>query len=345
MSNQKYIKIPALIDIHVHIREPGDEHKETYDTGMRAAYESGISTICLMPNTKPSLIDEYTFLKVNNIAKRFSKKHKVKYFLYQAATHPPKPILDHKEICGIKMYLNCTTGDLKIDNPKTIEHYFKIDETKKRPIMCHAEIDILPTILELSKKYGQRTHICHVARKSEMELIIEAKKTNPLLTCEVAPHHLLLTAVNDDDPNYNFYNVKPNLQQKEDVEFLWENLDHVDCIATDHAPHTTEEKNKPNCLGFPGMETLLPLMLEQVRQGRLTLGRLIDLTHFGPLKVLGLDESFDSKSSIMIKNPLCSLTYPSECYKNLYSKCKWNPFNKRGVYAINDPVIDNEIVL
>lgn len=339
----KTVKIPALIDIHVHVREPGDEHKETYASCFESMYHSGVSVICAMPNTKPSLTDEKSYQLVNEIASkaRDNIDSKVGYYLYQAATDPPGPILKHPNVCGVKMYLNCTTGDLLIKSLDVIEHYFKIAETKDRLIMCHAEIDILPTVLEFSAKYGQRTHICHVARKSELELIREAKKTNKLLTCEVAPHHLLLTKELRDDNK--MYSVKPELQTKEDVETLWENLDVIDCVATDHAPHTLEEK-KAGSFGFTGLETLLPLMLQFVRDGRLTLDRMVELTHTGPLRILnfavengGVVLCDEVKKEMICKNPLHPDTKTVKWKGNVYSKSKWSPF-------IDCDVIENPVV-
>lgn len=330
LNNMDTITIPSLIDIHVHVREPGHEHKEDYDSLMKAAYQSGITTICAMPNTNPALTDIESYHLINNIAKKASEKHKVDYFLYQAATDPPSPILNFPNICGIKMYLNCTTGNLKISNIDSIEYYFKSEETKNKPIMCHAEIDILPTVLEFSHKYKQYTHICHVARKSEMELIKQAKKINPYLTCEVSPHHLLLTKRDD-----KLYNVKPELQTIEDINYLWDNLDLIDCIATDHAPHLYSEKVNNICYGFTGVETLLPLMLYQVKIGRLTMDRLIELTHTNPIKILKLSPDYAKNSHIVIKNPLTAKE--SKYKENTYSKSKWSPFVDH--YVIENPVV------
>ena len=338
----KTVAIPSLIDLHVHVREPGHEHKETYKTCFQAAVATGITTICAMPNTSPELTDEKSYQLINSIAQKAAKAYalanptnpKVNYFLYQAATHPPTPILNHKNICGLKMYLNCTTGNLLIKDPATIEHYFKIPETKNRPIMCHAEIDILPTILQLSAKYKQRTHICHVARKSEMELIAVAKKTNDLLTCEVSPHHLLLTLSSDP-----LFNVKPNLQTSTDIKTLWEHLPTtIDCIATDHAPHLYEEKQTLGSFGFTGLETLLPVMLQQVKEKRLTLERLVELTYTNPLKLLSPSSTHSyPHSTITIKNPHHPETESVKYKGNTHSKSKWSPFI--GHLVIKDPII------
>lgn len=336
------VQIPPLIDIHVHVREPGHEYKETYETCFAAAYNSGITTICAMPNTSPELTDEESYTIVNTAAQKAAVKYsspsapKMNYYLYQAATHPPTPILPHSNIIGLKMYLNCTTGNLLIKDPTTIEHYFKIPETKSRPIMCHAEIDILPTILELSQKYKQRTHICHVARKSELELIRSAKLTNSLLTCEVAPHHLLLTTPSIPD---SIFNVKPNLQTTSDLEALWEGIDDrtIDMIATDHAPHTIDEKMK-GAFGFTGLETLLPTLLNQVKLNKLTLDRLVELTHIEPMKILAhVVPSPEITHDLIVKNPHHPETISSLYTNNIHSKAKWSPFIGHDV--IPTPVI------
>ncbi len=232
------------------------------------------------------------------------------------------------------MYLNCTTGNLLIKDPTTIEHYFKIPETKKRPIMCHAEIDILPTVLLLSAKYKQRTHICHIARKSEMKLVAIAKQTNKLLTCEVSPHHLLLTKqLSQPNP---LFNVKPNLQTPTDIATLWKHLPStIDCIATDHAPHLYKEKETLGSFGFTGIETLLPIMLQQVKEGRLTLERLVELTYTNPLKLLPASPTIHP--TLTIKNPYHPETETVKYKKNVHSKSKWSPFI--GHLVIKDPII------
>ena len=144
------LNIPSFIDIHVHAREPGEPHKETIETAMLSALQGGCTMIGLMPNTKPPVTDIATYNLTNKIADKASKKTGCKYIVYQAAVHPPKPPLPN---VPIKLYLNCTTGDLKIDNPETIEYYFK----QNLPlVLCHAELDVLPNILALSEKYKKR---------------------------------------------------------------------------------------------------------------------------------------------------------------------------------------------
>ena len=335
------IRIPSAIDIHVHVREPGHEYKETYMTAMKSAISGGITTICAMPNTDPSLKTEDDYNLVNNIAKKANKITGCKYFLYQIATNDINiDPLKHENICGLKMYLNCTTGNMLLKNRRIIEHYFKCGTYKI--IMCHAEIDILPMILHFSDKYKQRTHICHVARKSEIELIKKSKLTNNKLTCEVAPHHLILKKSESMD---KIYAVKPELQSDEDIKALWNNMNIIDCIATDHAPHLYSEKTKKITYGYPGLETMLPLMFMQVKLGKLTLDELIDKIHYGPKRVLDLPKKYGENDYLILKS------HPKEAEttlykKNKYTKADWSPFeNIQIVDIINDVFINNEKII
>ncbi|OON17174.1 dihydroorotase domain protein [Opisthorchis viverrini] len=146
----------------------------------------------------------------------------------------------------------------------------------------------MAAVLLLAELTGRSVHICHVARKAEIELIRDAKARGLKVTCEVSPHHLFLTE--DDLPDCGGWReVRPRLGTREDVQALWANLDSIDCFATDHAPHLASEKATSNAPpGFPGLESMLPLFLTAMCEGRLTLTDLIERLHVNPRRIFNL---------------------------------------------------------
>jgi carbamoyl-phosphate synthase/aspartate carbamoyltransferase/dihydroorotase len=172
----------------------------------------------------------------------------------------------------------------------------------------------------LARVYGRRLHLCHVSLAEEMALIRAAKESGMALTCEVAPHHLFLTQA--DAGRLGAYgSMKPPLATKADTEALWANLDVVDCVATDHAPHTRAEKEGDSPPpGVPGLEAMLPLLLTAVAEGRLSLERLVELTHEAPRRIFGLPAQPDTWVEVD----------PEENYTldqvELQTKCGWTPF-------------------
>jgi carbamoyl-phosphate synthase/aspartate carbamoyltransferase/dihydroorotase len=172
----------------------------------------------------------------------------------------------------------------------------------------------------LARSFGRRLHLCHVSLASEIALIRASKESGARVTCEVAPHHLFL---NEEDAKRlgPYGQMKPPLASEADRAALWANLDVVDCVATDHAPHTREEKEGENPPpGVPGLETMLPLLLTAVAEGRLTMERLIDLTHIAPRRIFGLPEQPETWIEI---DPGVNVILSSH---NLHTRCGWTPF-------------------
>lgn len=171
---------------------------------------------------------------------------------------------------GLKLYLDPTFGDLKLQKlTALVEHAATFP--KHVPILAHAEEHSLASALLVAHLAGRPVHVCHVARKVEIELVARAKAKGFDVTCEVCPHHLFLDENGHGLPA-GFCEVRPVIGTADDVRALWHNLDVIDCFATDHAPHTRDEKGstKPPP-GFPGLETALPLFLTAVHEGKLTL--------------------------------------------------------------------------
>ena len=187
-TTDRYIKLPMLIDMHVHVREPGGEQKETWETCSRAAVKGGNGLICAMPNTNPSCTNIEVYNMVNNIAKT---KSICDYMLFMGADGENWKDLENMEskVCAIKFYLNETFSNLKINDISVLRKYFI--HCPDTMLMCfHAEVEMVGVVLYLASIFKKRVHICHISRKEEIEMIRDAKENGLDVTCEVTPHHL-----------------------------------------------------------------------------------------------------------------------------------------------------------
>jgi carbamoyl-phosphate synthase/aspartate carbamoyltransferase/dihydroorotase len=193
-------------------------------------------------------------------------------------------------------------------------------------VAVHAEGWQLVAAIGIARLLERPLHCCHIARKWEIETIRQAKeRSGSRITCEVTPHHLFLTAVDADRLGPLGY-MKPELGTAQDRQALWDNLDVIDCIASDHAPHSLAEKGGPNPPpGVPGLETTLPLCLNAVHKGRLSLARMVDLLYDGPRRIYGLPQQPETEILIDLdqRHTLSN--------QNLYTKCKWTPFDGMAV--------------
>ena len=312
------IRLPGLVDVHVHLREPGGTQKEDFFTGTQAALAGGFTQILDMPNnipptTSPQAVED----KVTRAKERIwcdlgfnfgAARQSAKYF---------KNIY-HKAF-GLKVYMNQTTGTLLVEKSKDRKNIFKT-WTSVLPIMVHAMGKTLEDAIVLAYKYKKAIHVCHVTA-DQIIPIKKAKSKGLNITCEVCPHHLFL------DKNIikkigNLGLMQPPLMEKQDQEKLWANIDQIDMISTDHAPHTLEEKYDQSSpkFGVPGLETALPLMLSAVDKGKLTLERLIEMMSTNPKKIFSLPDQpntyieVDLSKKYQISN------------KGLFTKCAWTPF-------------------
>jgi carbamoyl-phosphate synthase/aspartate carbamoyltransferase/dihydroorotase len=229
-------------------------------------------------------------------------------------------------VVGLKLYLDHTTGDLKVEELDAIRRIMLAWPLGK-PLCVHAEDRTVAMVLGLVASVKRGVHFCHVSEQVEIELIREAKERGLPVTCEVAPHHLFLTE--DDLPRLQGYGImRPPLKRASDRDALWANLDVVDIIATDHAPHTIEEKRgeKP-AFGVPGLETSLPLMLTAVHEGRLSLDRLVEMMYTAPARIFKLGTKPQSDTFIEVDRGR-NWTIATE---RLQSKCGWTPFEGMSV--------------
>jgi dihydroorotase-like cyclic amidohydrolase len=311
------VKLPGLIDPHVHLRTPGQTHKEDFYSGSAAALAGGYTTIIDMPNnTVPITTDARLQAKIELAKKDIVCD--IGFHFGSLGDNLNEFAKVEEKVIGLKLYLNETTGNFLIDKSK-IEAIFT--EWSGGVILLHAEDDAVAFIIEVVRKTKKPAHFCHVSTKNDLALILQAKDEGLPITCGVTPHHLFLTD-NDVTRLGPFGKMKPPLGSREDVHFLWEHLQDIDCIESDHAPHTiTEKESEPTPFGVPGLETTLPLLLMAVQEKRITIEDIIRLCHDGPRDIFGIktDEStyseIDLDASYIINN------------QSLQTKCKWTPFD------------------
>lgn len=311
------LKLPGMIDIHVHLRDPGATHKEDFSTGTAAALAGGVVAVLDMPNNTPPTVDEETLRQKFRLA---SRKARCDFGFYLGASPDNAgPPLATYRAAGLKMYLNETYGPLRIEALSAVMAHFR-HWPKDKPIAAHAEELFTAMVIGLGQLYDRAVHICHVSTRAQIELIKRAKARGVKITCEVTPHHLFLTD-QDAQKLRGFGHVKPALGSREDREALWANLAIVDAVASDHAPHTVDEKeSKTAPPGVPGLETTLPLLLDAVAEGRLSLERMIELTHHAPSRIIGAQAS---ETAYIEVDPDAEQVLQGA---QLHTKCRWTPF-------------------
>lgn len=324
-ESRRILVLPGLIDMHVHVRDPGQTHKEDWDSCTAAALSGGITMIGAMPNTQPSIVDQESFDLVSKLA---NEKARCDYGIYVGANmtnYSFLPKIAPDSAIAVKMYLDKTFTTLKLDSMGVWMEHFK-HWPKDFPICCHSEGSNMAAVILLASLYDRPVHICHLSRKDEIELVRQAKLKGIKVTCEVTPHHLFLDEEDVKNLGEKRSKVAPKLNSSEDRKALWQNMDIIDCFATDHAPHTVEEKDGENPPpGFPGLETSLSLFLTAVNEGRLTIEDIIEKMYTNPRKIYGLPEQPDTYVEVDLDEVW---KIPDELP---YSKSKWTPFSGKTV--------------
>ncbi|XP_047528127.1 CAD protein isoform X2 [Vanessa atalanta] len=319
MTSRNIIKLPGFIDVHVHVREPGATYKEDFDSCTAAALAGGVTMICAMPNTNPPLIDRSSYDYVSTLA-RVSARCDFALFVGASTTNCDTAAELAPQAAALKMYLNETFTTLKL-NDMTIWQRHLQNWPKKMPICAHAEREKTGAIILMASLLDRPIHICHVARKEEILIIKSAKERGLKVTCEVCPHHLFLSTADIERIGNGRAEVRPVLCSPEDQAELWKNMDIIDVFATDHAPHSVEEKNSDKPLpGYPGLETVLPLLLNAVHEGRLTIDDIINKFHKNPRKIFNLPEQINTYVEVDMDY---EWTIPDALE---FSKSKWTPF-------------------
>ena len=332
------IKLPGLADVHVHLRVPGGEHKEDISSGTRAAVAGGFTTILAMPNTQPPLVTAERIRQVKALAA--SQALCDVHFFGGASTDFVDQLPELAgEAVGLKVYMDQTYGPLRVEGLGVLLSIFQ-KFPKGKMIAFHAEGNSVAVGIGLAAIFFRPVHFCHISRKDELELIAAAKAAGLPVTCEVTPHHLFLSQ--DDLPRLGALgDMRPLLAEPKDVAALWAHINTtIDCIATDHAPHTLQEKaGEKSPPGVPGLETSLPLMLTAVAEKRLTLERLVELMALNPRRIYSLPEQPDTWIEV---DPDARWEIQNE---GLFTRCGWTPFTGRKVQGrVTRVILRNQTV-
>lgn len=328
------IIIPGLVDMHCHLREPGFEYKETIESGIQSALEGGYTAICPMANTKPVVDNietfKYTIKKANGIG----------FYPICSITKG----LEGKELTDFEA-LKSAGAIAFSDDGKPLENLklFKEALLYGELIISHAEDSNLladpiseavcvARELEILRGTGGRLHFAHISTKRALELIRQAKKDGLNVTCETAPHYFSLTK--KDVTSDGRFKMNPPLREDDDLNAVIAGLKDgtIDCIATDHAPHSLEEKTKAFAdapFGIVGFETALSISLKLFHSGHLTVNQLVEKLSANPAKILNLNDQGTIKigqvANLTIIDTEIIYTVREEEFK---TKCKISPFNK-----------------
>lgn len=315
------LTLPGLIDPHVHLRDPGQTHKEDFFTGTSAALAGGYTTIMDMPNNATPITTLQTLEeKIESASKQIVCDVGFHFGTLGDNFDEFAKVID--KVCGLKIYMNVTTGNFIVDKDKLIDIYKAWPSDK--PILLHAEGDVLYLVEDAVRQTKKTTYVCHVSSETELSFVVRTKDEGLPVYCGVTPHHLLLSG--EDEKKHGAYCcMKPSLKTETDMEYLWDHMDYIDVIESDHAPHTREEKDSdPPPFGVPGLETTLPLMLTEQKNGRLSQQDVEDKLYNNPQKIFNVAKSDDTsveiaKGKFEIRN------------EELKTKCGWSPFAGREV--------------
>jgi len=353
--------LPGVIDTQVHFREPGLEHKEDLETGSRAAVLGGVTAVFEMPNTKPLTTSAATL--ADKVA-RAKNRMFCDFAFYVGATRENVddiPKLERLEAsAGIKVFMGSSTGDLLVDDEATLARiisgisrraaFHAEDEARLKERMglrrpgdpsSHSEwrdpeaaLIATTRLIGLAERYKKRVHILHVSTAEEMAFLAAHKGC---ASVEVTPHHLTLVAPDCYRELGTYAQMNPPVRDDRHRQALWAALASgvVDVLGSDHAPHTREEKDRayPNShSGMTGVQTLLPIMLDHVNAGRLTLSRFVDLTSAGPQRLFGIRGKgriavgYDADLTIVDMKREETITNAW-----IASRCGWTPYDGRRV--------------
>lgn len=362
--------IPGVIDDQVHFREPGLTHKGDIESESKAAIAGGVTSFIEQPNTVPNAVTQELLEEKYKIA---SEKSYANYSFSMGGTNDNlEEVLktNPKNVAAIKLFLGSSTGNMLVDNPEILEEIFS---KVKMPICVHCEDEAtirknteiykeqygedIPVkfhhlirseeacylssskAIELAKKTGARLHIYHLSTAKEMELFrndipLQDKK----ITAEVCVHHLHFT--NEDyETKGSLIKWNPAVKTEKDKNGLWEALldDRIDVIATDHAPHTLEEKGNKylNCpSGAPLVQYSLPVMFEYFKKGKISLEKVVEKMCHNPAILFEIEKrgyvKEGYKADLVLINPNAEITVSKE---NILSKCVWSPLENETFHS------------
>ncbi len=315
-------KYPGLIDIHVHLREPGATHKEDFKTGSRAAIKGGFTFIIDMPNNAVPVVSlERLEEKILLADQKSICGIGFHYGTNGLNTDTFDKACSNSRVFGLKVYCNHTTGEMLIEDPVLIDAVFKSWESDK-PVLVHAEGPQLAMAIEVAKKYKRRLHVCHISQKSEVEMVKKAKTQGQQISAGVCPHHLFMTET-DRGKMKGYAMMKPPLGTQNDQDTLWGGLNDgtIDLVETDHAPHTREEKEKdPPAFGVPGLEWAVGLLGKAISEKRIPKQLFQKVLHDNPKKIFQIPDQVDTFIEVDFEK---RYIVESKTYE---TKCGWSPY-------------------
>ena len=349
--------LPGIIDTQTHFREPGSTDREDLESGSRGAVLGGVTSVFEMPNTNPPTSNLVEFEKKLNLAK--NRMH-CNYAFYFGATPENVDQLSKlkglKGCCGVKLFAGSSTGKLLVDKEADIEKvisqsdrivsihsedeeilnlrkkFIKEGDVHSHPEWRNVESAISSTrrVVKIAERYNKQIHVLHVTTKDEVDFLAMHKKN---VTFEITPQHLTLYAPDCYDELGTFAQMNPPIRKKEHYDRLWVAIKNsiADVLGSDHAPHSKEDKNKKypaTPSGMPGVQTILPVMLNHINNKKLSLEQLIKLMSENPCRIFGIKnkgyikKNFDADLTIVDMNK-------EQTIKNemIASKCGWTPFN------------------
>ena len=351
--------LPGVIDSQVHFREPGLEGKETLESGMLAAASGGVTSIFEMPNTNPLTITPET---IQDKLNRASKGAWTDYAFYLGGTMRTSSNLSDwenlKGVCGIKIFMGASTGDLVTATDEEVE---SVVSNGRRVIAVHAEDQMImdqnqnsilgdsqdvgmhckwrspesclsatTRVVNLARKHNRRVHILHITTEEEMEFL---SKNKDVASVELLANHLTLHAPECYERLGTLAQQNPPIRERKHQDALWAALNSgvVDIVASDHAPHTLDEKSQTypkSPSGTPGVQTLVPIMLNHVNNGKLALAKLVGLWSYGPERIHKISnkgrikEGYDADFTIVDMNKEMVIKNSQQ-----RSKSKWTPYD------------------
>ena len=348
--------LPGVIDTQVHFREPGGEHKEDLESGSRAAVMGGVTAVFEMPNTSPQTTSKDAM--ADKVARASNRMH-CDFAFFIGGTRENVDLLPELELlpgcCGVKVFMGSSTGDLLVEDDAGIaavlrkisrraafhsedeamllarKHIRVEGDPHSHTLWRNEEVALNCTrrLLDLARAAGKRVHVLHISTAQEMVLLADYRD---VASVEVTPQHLTLLADEAYTRLGTFAQMNPPLRNADHQRALWAALNSglVDVLGSDHAPHTKDEKAQTypkSPSGMPGVQTLVPIMLNHVNAGRLSLERFVDLTSAGPARLYNIAgkgriaEGYDADLTIV------DLARTETITENwVASKCGWTPF-------------------
>lgn len=354
--------LPGVIDTQVHFREPGLEHKEDLESGTAGAAQGGVVAIFEMPNTKPSTT---TADAINDKLARAKGRAWVDHaFFIGAAAENVSHLAEWERLpgcAGIKIFMGSSTGSLLVADDETLAAVLA-QGSRRVAVHCEDEerlaqrkhladegahprvhhlwrdeetaLRATKRLIALAEKAHRRVHVLHVTTAEEMDFLAEHKD---MATVETTPQHLTLAAPECYERLGSYAQMNPPIRDAHHRDALWAAISNgvVDVLGSDHAPHTREEKDKPypqSPSGMTGVQTLVPIMLDHVNGGRLSLERLVDLTSAGPARIYGIAGKgriavgYDADFTVVDMQAERTITHDW-----IESRCGWTPFDGKKV--------------